>query len=341
MGVAITQLLEGREVSIEELRGRVLVVDAFNMLYQFLTTIRMRDGTPLTDARGNVTSHLIGLLSRTTSLLAEGLKLAFVFDGEPPAEKAAERERRAQAKAEALRQLKEAEAAEDVDAMAKYAGRAAKLTPAMVDEAKRLVAALGLPVIQAPSEGEAQAAHICAKGDAYAVVSQDADAFLFGAPRVVRNLNLSGRRKKTNSLAYETITPELLSLDDTLAALKLTRDQLIILALLVGTDYNRAGVKGIGPKKALKLLHEYGEDYDTLFAQLDWPDEYPPWRQLQRLFQTMPVTDEYELAWRKPDEHALRQLLVEEHGFSEERITKALEKLSSPAASQKGLREFF
>jgi flap endonuclease-1 len=201
MGVAITELLEGKELTIEQLHGKVFAVDAFNMLYQFLTTIRMQDGTPLKDSKGNVTSHLIGLFARSTTLMSQGLRLAFVFDGEPPALKRQERERRHAVKVEALRQFKKAEAKEDIEEMKKYAGRTATLNSEMVNEAKVLLAALGLPVIQAPSEGEAQAAHICKRGDAYAVISQDADALLFGAPRVVRNLNLTGRRKKGGALA--------------------------------------------------------------------------------------------------------------------------------------------
>ncbi|MBR9692889.1 flap endonuclease-1 [Candidatus Woesearchaeota archaeon] len=342
MGVAITQLLEGQEISIEDLKGKVLAVDAFNMLYQFVTTIRMRDGTPLKDSKGNITSHLIGLFSRTTSLMAQGLKLVFVFDGKAPELKKQERERRAKVKAEALQKFKEAEDAEDVEGMQKYAGRAAKLTTEMIQEAKDLLAALGVPVVQAPSEGEAQCAHMVKQGDAYAVVSQDADSFLFGATRVVRNLNLSGRRKKTNALAYETIKPELYTLDTTLKTLELTNEQLIILAILVGTDYNREGIKGIGPKKAKKLLDEHGTNYDALFAAVEWKTHYDlDWKVLRDAFTKMPMIDDYELQWNAPNEAALRKLLVEDHDFSEERITTALKKLQeSDAAKQKGLGEF-
>ncbi len=343
MGVAITELLVGKDISIEELRGKVLAVDAFNMLYQFLTTIRMRDGTPLKDSKGNVTSHLIGLFSRTTSLMAEGLKLCFVFDGAPPELKRRERERRAQTKAEALQKYKEAKEAEDVEQMHKYAGRTARLTRDMVDEAKELIAALGLPVIQAPGEGEAQAAQLVKNGYAFAVVSQDADSFLFGASRVVKNLNLSGRRKKASALAYEKVSPRLLSLDDSLKALDFEHDQLIALALLVGTDYNREGIRGIGPKKALKLLEAHGTDYAALFKAVEWDTHYPElgWKTLMDAFRNVPATDDYALSWTAPDEDALRELLVDRHDFSGERVTSALAKLKlQDAHRQKGLGEF-
>lgn len=343
MGVAITELLEGREISIEELRGKVLAVDAFNMLYQFLTTIRMPDGTPLRDSTGNVTSHLLGLFSRTTTLLGQGLKLAFVFDGEPPALKRQERERRRHAKNEALLKFKEAEEREDVKEMKKYASRSSSLTREMVAEAKELVEALGLPVIQAPSEGEAQAAYICARGDAFAVVSQDADAFLFGAPRVVKNLNISGKRKTSGALSYDKISPELFLLEENLARLRLTREQLIILAILVGTDYDRGGIKGIGPKKALKLVEELGADPAALFRSVTWDEEYPDlgWRELLAMFKTMPVTDGYSLKWTAPDKERLHHLLVEQHEFSEERLETALKKIAVSDTGQTGLGEFF
>lgn len=89
MGVNIKDLLLMHEISIDELKGKVLAVDSFNMLYQFLTTIRTPDGKPLMDSKGNVTSHLIGLFSRTTQFMAKGIKPIFVFDGEKPVLKAA------------------------------------------------------------------------------------------------------------------------------------------------------------------------------------------------------------------------------------------------------------
>jgi len=342
MGVPITELLEGKELSIKELEGKVLAVDAFNMLYQFLTTIRMPDGTPLRDSKGNITSHLLGLFSRTTTLMSQGLKLAFVFDGEAPALKKEERERRRQAKSDALLKFKEAESKEDVEEMKKYAGRSANLTSEMIAEAKALIEALGLPVIQAPSEGEAQAAYICKRGDAYAVVSQDADAFLFGAPRAIKNLNLSGKRKKAGALSYETIAPELLSLDENLKKLQLTQEQLIVLAILVGTDYNRGGIKGIGPKKAMKLLEEHKTDYEAIFQQVEWDGQYPglSWKTLLTAFQQIPTTDQYELRWRSPNREKLHELLVERHEFSEERLETALKKIAASDNQQKGLGEF-
>lgn len=342
MGVPLTKLLTRHETTIEALRGRVFAVDAFNMLYQFLTTIRARDGTPLTDSHGNITSHLIGLFSRTTNLMGQGLKLIFVFDGEAPALKKKERERRQGLKVEAQEKFDAAQAREDVDEMRKYAGRTARMTPEMVEEAKKLLIALGLPVIQAPSEGEAQAAKLVCDGDAYAVISQDADAFLFGAPRVIRHLGISGKRKKQSAMAYEKILPERIELDETLSELGIDRDHLIALAMLVGTDFNPGGVHGLGPKKALKLVKEH-EKLSDIFAAAEWDSHLDvAWKDVFAIFKDMPFTDDYEIKWTAPDEEAVIKLLVDGHDFGRERVENALKKLAENSdKGQKGLNEFF
>ena len=338
MGVQLTKIIKKKELATESLRGRVLVIDAFNILYQFLTTIRARDGTPLTNSKGDTTSHLIGLFARTTNLMSQGLKLAFVFDGQAPDLKKKERERRQEVKKDAQARFDAAKASEDVDEMRRYASRTVKLTTEMITEAKKLLEALGIPIIQAPSEGEAQAAYMVKKGDAYAVVSQDADALLFGAPRVIKNLGVSGRKKKTNTLAYEKNNPELITLADTLKELSLTQEQLITLAVLTGTDFAPGGVKGLGPKKALKLVTENKlEDIERL-SEWDAHQEVA-FQEVLSVFYNMPTTDDYELRWHTPNEEAIKELLVNKHEFAPERVDRALEKLDD--AGQKGLNEFF
>lgn len=342
MGVAITPLLVKHEINVGQLKGRVLAVDAFNMLYQFLTTIRARDGTPLTDSKGNVTSHLIGLFSRTTNLMNQGIKLVFIFDGEAPKLKQLERERRKSLKQEAQIKFDAAKASEDIDEMRKYAGRTAKLTSDMINQAKALLTALGIPYLQAPSEGEAQAAHLVKKGDAYAVISQDADAFLFGAPRVIRHLGVSRKRKKKSALAYETISPERIEFDETLNHLGLDHDHMIALAMLVGTDFNPGGIKGLGPKKALKLVKET-KTLEEIFELAKWNDSFEfTWQEVYNIFKKMPLTDDYELKWNSPDKDALIELLVNKHEFNQERVENSIKKLiENKEKDQKGLHEFF
>src|SRR3990172_12793420 len=173
MGTKLKDLVVRTPTSVKELTGKTLAVDTYNILFQFLATIRAPDGSLFTDTKGNVTSHLIGLFNRTTTLMMNGIKLVFILDGEPPLLKHEEIMARKEAKAKAQEKYKEAAEKKDLDQMKKYAARTSVLTTHMITDAKAILNALGLPIIQAPSEGEAQAAHIVKKGDAWAVASQD------------------------------------------------------------------------------------------------------------------------------------------------------------------------
>ena len=345
MGLAIRDLVPKKEISLSDLKGKVLAVDTMNLLYQFLTTIRGPTGGPLTNNKGQITSHLVGLFNRTTSLMEEGIKLAFVFDGKAPQMKQKTWEKRAELKAQASLKLKEAEEQGDLEQIKKYSQQTAVLTKDMVADAKRLIAALGCPIIDAPSEGEAEAAHMAKSDQVYACVSQDYDTLIFGAPRVIRNLSIDGKRKKPGTLAYEIVKPELIELPTVLQELKLTQEQLQILAILIGTDYNPGGIKGIGPKKALKLLQEHKENYPAIFDQVEWAKTYPdlPWPDLLKIIKEIPITDNYSLEWKPIEQEDLTTILVDTYGFSEERIKNKLSKLIQvrKEKAQTGLNKFF
>lgn len=345
MGLSLKGMIEGQEVTLDDLTNRVVVFDSFNILYQFLTTIRQSDGTPLKNADGVITSHLTGLFNRTVNILQKGIKPVFVFDGEAPDLKKKERERRTELKKQAQKEYEIAKQNQDIDGMKKYASRTTKLTPDMVNEAKKLLTLMGLPVIQAPSEGEAQAAHMVKKGDAYATVSQDFDTLMFASPRLVRNLSISGRRKRPGSPAYDVVKPEMIVLADNLNKIGIDGDQLIVLGILIGTDFNYGGIKGIGPAKALKLLKEHGTDYDKIFEIVKWKEHYSDlnWEDIYYALKNIPVTDDYSLEWKDLDYDGVIQFLVEDYGFSEERVKSQLDKLKKSAAdkAQKGLGDFF
>jgi flap endonuclease-1 len=344
MGVAITDIVPTKEIKLEDLSGKVLAVDAMNQLYMFLSSIRGPDGTLLQDSKGNVTSHLSGLFFRFSRLMQSDIKLVFVFDGKAPELKRKEQLRRAEVKLKAEKEFQEAKAREDLEAMKKFAQRTSKLTPEMKTEAMRLIAAMGIPIVQAPSEGEAQAAYLVKKGQAYAVMSQDTDSLLFGATRVVKNLSITRRKKEKSKLAWGDISPELIILYDVLKELELSQEQLIALSMLVGTDYNVGGIKGIGPKNALKLVKEYKSDLPGLFAKVKWSDHFSnQWDEVFYLFKNVETTDDYVLHWNAPDKDAIVRMLVEEHDFSEDRVLSSLQgsKKEKKDAQQKGLGEFF
>ena len=343
MGTQIKCILKSNVISLNDLTNKTLVIDSYNFLYQFLTTIRSRDGSLLMDSKGNITSHLVGLFSRTTRLMQNNIKLIFAFDGKPPELKEKERERRKNIKINAEKEYKKAVEEENIEEMKKYASRTSRLTEEMIDDSKKLISALGLPIIQAPSEGEAQAACIAKNKDADYCVSQDFDSLLFGSPRLVRNLSLIGKRKKSG-LSYETVNPEVINLSENLNNLGIDQNQLIALAMLVGTDYNIGGVKGIGPKNALKLVKKYGSNLDSLFEEVKWGDFFNyPWKEVYNLFKKMPVITNYSIEWKEPDRDEVIKLLVDEHDFAAERVKPVLDRLlkNKESKQQKDLGEFF
>ncbi len=344
MGVQITELLEKKHITFKDLYGKTIAIDAPLFLHQFLSTIRQRDGSLLVDSKGNVTSHLMGLFTRTTNLLEKGIKLIYVFDGKPPELKKRTTEMRKSIKIEAEKKYEEAAERGDLEEMRKYAARTSKLTPEMIEEAKQLIAAFGLPIVQALSEGEAQAAYIVKKGEAYAVGSQDADCMLFGATRMVRNLNITARKKVARTLSYTAIEPELIQLSEVLNSLGIDQKQLIAMAMLVGTDFNQKGIKGIGPKNALKMVKNYKHNFDALFKEAKWDEQFDfSWQEVFDVIEKMPVTDEYSLTPKSISAEKIKELLCEKHEFSEERVNSMLSKITKivEKKEQKGLGEFF
>lgn len=333
MGIKLKDILIKKQIEFDDLAGKKIGVDFSNAGYQFLASIRQKDGTPLTDSRGHITSHLVGLFSRTTNLMARGVKLCYVFDGKPPAMKYGTTSEREEKKQSAEKRFEEAKEEEDLMAMMKYSKQSMRLTQEMVNEAKELIEALGLPGIQAPSEADAQLAYMCQKGDIWAAATSDVDPLVHGCPRTITNLTLSQKRK-TSSGAVINIKPELIELKELLSNLKINMDQLIALSILVGTDYNIGGVKGIGPKKALKLVTDV-KDISTIFKELEVDFD---WKKIYALFKSMPVEKDYELKWGTPDENAVKKLLVDKHEFSEERVDATLAKIMKvKPKDQKGL----
>jgi flap endonuclease-1 len=341
MGVNLSELVPVEQTEFESLGGRKIAIDAYNTLYQFLSIIRDRfTGEPLRNSKGQVTSHLSGLFYRTSRMLEAGITPVFVFDGKPPEFKLRTIEARKHIRAEAEAKWKEALKAGNAEKVRMYAQGATRLTGEMVEQSKRLLELMGVSWVQAPSEGEAQAAHFMRKGLVWAVGSQDWDSLLFGAQRLVRNLTLSGRKKVPRREKYVTVKPEIVELDKVLKSTGLTHDQLIILGILVGTDYNPGGVKGVGPKTALKLVREK-KILDKVLEGLKWDFETPP-EDIFEFFRKPPAED-LDIPKFSPRPDKVRSMLVDEFDFSEERIDSILKKAGGAQESKKqaNLQKFF
>lgn len=321
MGVKLSGLVEKKDLQWEDLAGKKLAIDASNVLFQFLSSIRQKDGTPLMDDDSNVTSHLVGLFSRVPNLMQKGIHPVFVFDGEAPALKEKVRVLRRKQKEKAQEKYMRAALHEEEEEMGKYARQFSFANADMFKESKELLQALGLPVVQAPSEAEAQCAYMAQKKLVWASASQDYDSLLFGAPRLVLNLTLSQKRKIAGGKSVY-ISPYLIELESVLKTLHLTQDQLIVLGILVGTDYNPGGVPGIGPKKALKLV-QTEKSFEKIFSQFSVDFV---WKEIFDTFKHIPI-DDVSLKERKLDEDKVKEILVDRHDFSLERVESTLEKL--------------
>lgn len=345
MGLNIREIVTRSDIEFSDLNGKIVCVDAFNILYQFLSTIRQPDGSPLKDSEGNITSHLSGILYRNVALLNEGVKLVYVFDGEPPKLKEKIHKLRSDQRDIAKEKYEEAKAKEDLEVMRKYSQQLMRLSDEMIVEAKELLEALGIAVIQAPSEGEAQAAYLSKRSKVYGVVSQDYDSLIFGCPILIRNLTVS-RKRKTYS-GYIEVKPEKIILDELLEELGINQDQLISLAILVGTDYNPKGVFRIGQKKALEIIKEFIEPehiFNSVKEKIEAMDEADrfDWKEIFDLLKNPRVGDE-EIIFPEYDADKIKEILINRHGFSEERINTQLEKLDKlkQAKKQKNLDKWF
>ncbi len=313
MGLPLRDIVTAQELPWDALAGRTLAVDGYNAVYQFLATIRQRDGHLFTDAQGRVTSHLMGAFYRTSSLLGEGVLPIWVFDGKPPERKTGTIRQRIALKERAEEEWQKALAEGDLETARRKAAQTSRLTRPMVEELVSMLHALGVPSVQAPGEGEAQAAVMTAKGQAWATASEDYDSLLFGAPRLVRGLAARGRGESA-------LKAQLIDRADLLATLGIDGEELITLGLLVGTDFND-GATGYGPKRSLKLVREHlGFDRTLERAGLD-PVET---KEVAEIFRHPNAADVPPPAFGPVDEEALRRLLVDEHGFAEGRVRTAI-----------------
>ncbi len=325
MGLDIKQLCIREKTNLESFSSKIVAIDAYNAIYQFLSIIRGPDGLPLTDFSGRITSHMTGLLYRNINFLSLGIKPVYVFDGRPPSLKSAEIERRKQIKKEATIRYENAISQGKYEEARKYAQQTSVLKDDMVEDSKKLLGLFGIPFIQAPSEGEATAAHLTITGQAHASASQDFDSLLFGAKKLVRNFTNSGKRKLPNRNTTIEVEPEIIDLNKTLEDLGITRAQLVDIGILIGTDFNPDGFERIGPKTALKLVKQHGklEEIPQIQEKLDLVE----YKQIREIFLNPKVAEVSELKFGSVDYQGITNYLTKERNFSSERVETSLNRL--------------
>jgi flap endonuclease-1 len=340
LGVLLTPILKREQTSFKALYGRSFAVDASIELHQFLALIRKPDGSLFTDPKGRVTSHLIGLLTRTSRLVTDyNLRPLFVFDGRPNPLKRATVEARKRVQQKAHTEYVQAIAAKDYSRAWSKVVMTGRVTGEVLADAKRLLSLMGIPWLEALEDGEAQASFMAAKGDVWAVGSKDYDCLLFGAPILARYLTLTGREYLPSKRTSRPLIPELVKLADNLDILGISREQLVDLALLVGTDFNE-GVMGIGPKKGLTLIRKYGtaEKFPEEIRK-ELPDDL---NQIRSIFLHPRVLENYSLKRGRPDPDGLVEFLCEERAFSRDRVEKVADRLiDSRAETDSQLGKWF
>jgi flap endonuclease-1 len=322
VGVMLTPILKREQTSLKALKGTSFAIDASIEIHQFLALVRKRDGSLFTDSEGRVTSHLIGLLTRTSRLIADfDMKPVFIFDGRPNSLKTRTIESRREARKKAEVEYAEAVSKKDYAKAWSKAVMTGRVTGSVLDDSKRLLTLMGIPWLEALEDAEAQASYMAARGDVWAVGSKDYDCLLYGAPILARYLTLTGREWLPAQQRSRPLIPELIKLAENLAILRITREQLVDLAILVGTDFNH-GVRGIGPKKALKLVQDYRsiermpEDIRLkLTEDLD---------QVRQVFLNPRVLENYVLKRSPPDPEGLVKFLSEERDFNKQRVERLI-----------------
>ncbi|AGI47518.1 flap structure-specific endonuclease [Thermoplasmatales archaeon BRNA1] len=333
MGVNLSDLVEPRNVELSELSGKKVAVDTYNIAYQFMSAIRQPDGQPLCDHDGRITSHLTGLLYRTANLVEAGIEPTFVFDGKPHDLKSRTLRERDERREKAKEEWQEAMDRGDIETARAKAQQTSRMTKEVRESAKELIGYMGFPMVQAPSDGEQQASYMCRRGDVYGAASQDFDSLLFGTPVLIRNLTMNGRRKVPGKQLYKEIKTEVIDSAEFLGNLGITREQLVDMCMLIGTDFNE-GIRGIGPKKALKYIRDNGTLENALSKiGTDIPDK----DEIRAIFLSDEGSDDYSTAFKPIDREAVVNMLTG-YDFSEDRVKSALDRIENARKEQEKAR---
>ncbi|WP_420182494.1 flap endonuclease-1 [Haloarcula sp. KBTZ06] len=300
------------DVSFGDLGGSVVAVDAHNWLYRYLTTtVKFTSESKYTTGDGEEVANLIGVVQGLPKFFEHDLTPVFVFDGAVTDLKDDEVEKRREQREKYESELEAAREAGDSTRVAKLDSRTQRLTDTIVDTTRDLLELLDVPIVDAPAEGEGQASVMARRGDVDYVGTEDYDALLFGAPMTLRQITSKG-------------DPELMDFEATLEQHDLTWEQLVDAAILMGTDFNE-GISGIGPKTAVKELHEHGDLYAVLEARDEHIDHAD---RIRNLFLDPEVTDDYEIPDSiEPDVDAARAFVTEQWEVDADEVARGFERI--------------
>ena len=305
-----------KEKDTGQYKGQKIAIDISILMYQVVIAIR-NSGSDLTNDKGEITSHILGLFNKTLSFLEKGIIPVFVFDGQPPQLKQKILDARKQIRKKALEKLSDAQ--NDADKI-KYLKRSVWISKDQMDQCRELLNLMGIPYVNAPEEADSQLSYLCKSNLVYAVLTEDMDILTFGSPRIIRNLSSSKK------------TPIEIELNQVLSQLSITYEQFIELCILFGCDYcpNLSDVKHdkmfqtyIKYKNIEKTLEDLkNEDYII-------PEKFD-YQEAKKYFMNsthIDITSD-DLKLKKPDTAKLIELLVTKYGLIRHKVVNKLAKLN-------------
>ncbi|QSG05637.1 flap endonuclease-1 [Halapricum desulfuricans] len=310
---ALRDLAVLEDVPFADLQGSVVAVDAHNWLYRYLTTtVKWTSEEVYTTSDGEEVANLVGVVQGLPKFFEHDLTPVFVFDGAVTDLKDDEVQQRREQREAAQKRLETAREEGDEIAVARLESRTQRLTETIVETTRELLELLDVPIVDAPAEGEAQAAVMARRGDVDYVGTEDYDALLFGAPLTLRQLTSKG-------------DPELMDLDATLDAHDITWEQLIDVAILCGTDFNE-GVSGYGPKTSVKAIREHGDLWGVIEAEgirIENADR------IRQLFRDPPVVETPALDLDiSPDVDAAREYVTGTWEVAPDEVERGFERIA-------------
>jgi len=332
MGVKLKDLANPRKTSFENLSGNSIAIDGYNIIYQFLTTIRGPTGEPLMNSKGKITSHITGLFYRNINLLNNNIRPIYVLDGKPPQLKSTLIKKRKEIREKNQEKYQKAMEEGDQEQARRYAHSMIKINEGIINDVKKILDLMGIQCIQAPAEGEATVAYMNELDLVNYAVSQDYDSLLFGAKRLCRNLTVSGKRRIPRTNRYMNVEPEIIELKEFLRINEINREQLVDIAILIGTDYNPNGFTRIGPKTAIKNIKKYKriEEIPKIERELELIDV----DQVRNMFLNPDVIKPEIIENKELKKEELISYLCDENDFSEERISNTIKKLDKVEEQQ-------
>lgn len=303
-----------KENFVENYQGKKIAIDISILIYQVVIAIR-NTGSDLTNDKGDVTSHILGIFNKTLSFLERGIIPIYIFDGKPPNLKKKILEARNIIRKKALEKYSDAQTeAEKI----KYFKRSVYITKKQIDECQELLQLMGIPYIEAPEEADSQLAYLCKENLVYAVLTEDMDILTFGSPRIIRNL--------TNNKKI----PIEIELDKVLNRLSLTHEQFIELCILFGCDY----CSSLSDIKQLEVYNTYlnNKSIEKTIFELRSKGYYVSnidYQEAKQYFINLSyeTVNESQLVLKQPNVNKLIEVLVDRYGLIRYKVINKLRKL--------------